>query len=145
MVDMRSLVDKLKSAKISMNEKKKNIIENKEQNKEYTSLISSISALLEDARQRVYTQVNQILVKTYWQIGRRIVEFEQEGEKRAEYGSRLLDNLSCDLTGKYGRGFSRDNLEKMRKLYLLFSKSETLSRKLSWSHYCLIMRLNNAP
>ncbi|RLG13353.1 MAG: hypothetical protein DRN71_04955 [Candidatus Nanohalarchaeota archaeon] len=126
-----------------MNEKKKNLIENEERNKGYTSLISSISVLLEDARQRVYTEVNQILVKTYWQIGRSIVEFEQRGEERAEYGSRLLDNLSCDLTGKYGRGFSMDNLEKMRKFYLLFSKSETLSRKLSWSHYCLIIRLDN--
>jgi len=106
-------------------------------------LISYIGTLLGQARKQVYTQVNQILVNTYWQIGKRIVNYEQKGKQRADYGSRLLDNLSRDLTKLHGNGFSRDNLERMRKFYLTFPNSETLSRKLSWSHYCLIIRLDN--
>ena len=109
----------------------------------YNNLISSIGTLLEDARKTVYSQINQILVKTYWEVGKRVVEYEQEGKARADYGSKLLDNLSKDLTKLYGKGFSRDNLEKMRKFYSTFPNSETLSRKLSWSHYCLVMRLDN--
>jgi predicted nuclease of restriction endonuclease-like (RecB) superfamily len=109
----------------------------------YNNLISSIGTLLEDARKTVYSQINQILVKTYWEVGKRVVEYEQKGKARADYGSKLLDNLSKDLTKLYGKGFSRDNLEKMRKFYSTFPNSETLSRKLSWSHYCLVMRLDN--
>ncbi len=111
--------------------------------KKYDELIKDVGVLLEDARKKVYYEVNQILVKTYWEIGRRIVEFQQQGEQKAEYGSQLLDNFSQDLTKRYGRGFSRDNIEKMRKFYVLFQNSATLSRKLSWSHYCLIMRLED--
>ncbi|MCG2718735.1 MAG: PDDEXK nuclease domain-containing protein [Nanoarchaeota archaeon] len=111
--------------------------------REYTNLITSIGALLEEARKIVYLQINQILVKTYWEVGKRIVEYEQKGKEKAAYGSKLLDTLSKDLIKLYGKGFSRDNLEKMRKFYLTFPNSETLSRKLSWSHYCLVMRLDN--
>jgi len=111
--------------------------------REYNTLISYIGTLLGQARKQVYTQVNQILVNTYWQIGKRIVNYEQKGKQRADYGSRLLDNLSRDLTKLHGNGFSRDNLERMRKFYLTLPNSETLSRKLSWSHYCLIIRLDN--
>ncbi|MDP2907974.1 MAG: PDDEXK nuclease domain-containing protein [Nanoarchaeota archaeon] len=118
---------------------KKEIIEKEK----YNSLISSIGTLLENARKTVYSQINQILVKTYWEIGKRIIEYEQKGKARADYGSKLLDNLSKDLTKLHGKGFSRDNLEKMRKFYTTFPNSETLSRKLSWSHYCLVMRLDN--
>ncbi len=115
----------------------------KSQNKSYGNLIDSVGTLLEEARKDVYYQINQTLVKTYWEIGKMIVEFEQKGEEKAKYGSKLLGKLSQDLTFKYGRGFSQDNLEKMRKFYLAFPNSATLSRKLSWSHYCLIMRLND--
>lgn len=111
--------------------------------KEYSSLISSIGNLLRDARKKVFYQINQTLVQTYWKIGQRILEFEQRGKTRANYGEKLLEKLSLDLTNQFGKGFSRDNLEKMRKFYLLFPKSETLSRKLSWSHYCLILRLED--
>lgn len=68
---------------------------------EYSSLISSIGTLLEQGRKQAYYAVNQILVKTYWEIGRRIVEYEQEGKEKAEYGSALLDNLSRDLVEKF--------------------------------------------
>lgn len=103
--------------------------------KNYHELITSIGALLEQGRRQAYHAVNSILVNTYWEIGKRVVEYEQHGKERAKYGSSLLNILSKDLIEKFGKGFSRDNIEKMRKFYLLFKNSETLSRKLSWSHY----------
>ncbi len=109
----------------------------------YSSLIDSIGSLLEQGRRQAYHAVNEILVRTYWAIGKRIVEYEQGGKEKAEYGSALLNILSKDLTEKFGKGFSRDNLEKMRRIYSLFRNSETLSRKLSWSHYCLLLRIEN--
>ncbi len=117
----------------------KSIIQKRGNN--YTTLLDSIGILLEKARTEVYYQINQTLVRTYWEIGKRIVESEQKGKEKAEYGSGLLDFLSKGLTSRYGRGFSVDNLEKMRKFYLLNLNSAALSRKLSWSHYCLILRL----
>jgi predicted nuclease of restriction endonuclease-like (RecB) superfamily len=114
----------------------------KKSEKGYTQLISGVGLLLEKARKDVYYSINQVLVKTYWEIGRRIVEFEQGGEK-AEYGSGLLDKLSMDLTEGYGKGFSAYNLRKIRSFYLSFRKWATVSPKLSWSHYRLIMRLDD--
>ncbi len=109
----------------------------------YTELINEIGILLRKGRGQVAKSVNTILVQTYWLIGRYIVEFEQGGEEKAEYGSFLFEQLSKDLTQRYGKGFSRSNLLYMRKLYLTFSKSETLSNVLSWSHYFEILRLDN--
>ncbi len=109
--------------------------------KDYNVLLDLVGGLLDKARKDVFYQINQTLVKTYWEIGKRIIEFEQKGEEKAKYGSGLLDLLSTDLTSRFGKGFSIDNLEKMRKFYLLNSNSATLSRKLSWSHYCIILRL----
>jgi len=111
--------------------------------KGYSSLITEIGFLLEQGRKNAYQSVNTILVKTYWEIGKRIVEYEQEGKERADYGSALLNLLSKDLMEKFGKGFSQDNLERMRKFYSLFRNSETVSRKLSWSHYCLLLRIEN--
>src|SRR3989338_3862083 len=111
--------------------------------KGYSSLITEIGFLLEQGRKNAYQAVNTILVKTYWEIGKRIVEYEQEGKERADYGSALLNLLSKDLMEKFGKGFSQDNLERMRKFYSLFRNSETVSRKLSWSHYCLLLRIEN--
>lgn len=82
-------------------------------------------------------------MQTYWLIGRHIVEFEQGGKEKAEYGSFLFEKHAKDLTKQYGRGFSRANLLYMRKLYLTFPKSETLSNVLSWSHYFEILRSDN--
>lgn len=110
---------------------------------DYSVLINSIGSLLEQGRRQAFHAVNTILVQTYWEIGKRIVEYEQKGKEKAEYGSSLLDNLSKDLINKFGKGFSRDNLEKMRRFYNFFKNSETLSRKLSWSHYCLLLRIES--
>ncbi|MEK6852648.1 MAG: DUF1016 N-terminal domain-containing protein, partial [Nanoarchaeota archaeon] len=109
----------------------------------YTHLISSIGQILEEGRRKAIQSINQILVRTYWEIGGQIVEFEQRGNTRATYGSSLLRSLSRDLIEQHGKGFSEDNLEKMRKFYILFKNSETLSRKLSWNHYCILTRIGD--
>lgn len=74
-------------------------------------------------------------MKTYWEIGRQIVEFEQKGKEKADYGERSLKNLGRDLSVKFNRGFSWRNLFYMRRLYLTYPKLQTLSAKLTWSHY----------
>jgi hypothetical protein len=109
----------------------------------YTDLINQIGGLLQKGREQVAKSVNTILVQTYWLIGRHIVEFEQGGKEKAEYGTFLFEQLSKDVTRLYGKGFSRSNLLYMRKLYLTFPKSETLSNVLGWSHYFEILRSDN--
>ncbi len=85
------------------------------------------------------------MTQTYWEIGKRIVEEEQDGENHAKYGKALLKNLSVELTKEFGKGYSEDNLRNMRRFYKTFQKSETLSRKfnLSWSHYIFLSRISN--
>jgi len=100
----------------------------------YDFVLSSMISLLEQARRASARAVNSVIAATYWEIGRRIVEHEQEGEQRASYGSGLLERLSKDLTSRFGRGFSVDGLERMRRFYLVYSPewiSATLLRKLS--------------
>lgn len=109
----------------------------------YDGLISSIGTLLEEARKSVYAQVNQILVKTYWEIGKKIVEYEQKGKEKADYGSELLERLSRDLKLIYGRGFSKSNVYLMRLFYLSYQKFQTVSGKLSWSHYAEILGVSD--
>ncbi len=109
----------------------------------YSDLVDKIGGLLAKGREQAGKAVNTILLQTYWLIGRHIVEFEQGGDVKAEYGSFLFEQLSKDLTRRYGKGFSRSNLLYMRKLYLVFPKSETLSNVLSWSHYFEILRSEN--
>lgn len=113
------------------------------QENKYQGLIEQIGGLLQSGRQKAIQSVNTILVQTYWQIGRYIVEFEQHGNERAEYGTQLFERLSKDLTTAYGKGFSRSNLLYMRKLYLSFQISETLSHKLTWSHYFEILKADS--
>ncbi|GBU24559.1 hypothetical protein R83H12_01193 [Fibrobacteria bacterium R8-3-H12] len=129
-------------------------MKNKAVSKHYDTLISQIGDLLQQGRKQAAYAVNNILVQTYWQIGKYIVEYEQGGSKKSEYGSKLLDHLSKDLTLAYGKGFSRSNLMYIRKLYISFQISETvshqfkkpiLSTKLSWSHYFEILKADNEP
>ena len=105
-------------------------------------ITNQIGNLILEARKQTYRQINTIMVKTYWEIGKTIIK-EQQGNEKAKYGTNLLNNLSKELTKKYGKGFSRDNLENMRKLFLEFPKSETLSRNLSWSHYTTLLRIDD--
>lgn len=106
----------------------------------YNLLIDKIGILLSDGRKKAAQQVNTILVQTYWEVGRHIVEFEQGGNERAEYGTQLFERLSKDLTEAYGKGFGRSNLIYMRKLYISFPISGTLSHVLTWSHYYEILK-----
>jgi predicted nuclease of restriction endonuclease-like (RecB) superfamily len=113
------------------------------QNATYQSLIEQIGSLLQSGKQKAALSVNTILVQTYWQIGRYIVEFEQKGEIKSEYGSQLLDKLSKDLTLSYGKGFSRSNIFQIRHFYIQFQKIQTLSGQLTWSHYSEILKAQN--
>ncbi|WP_181305117.1 YhcG family protein [Rufibacter sp. XAAS-G3-1] len=109
----------------------------------YNGRVKQIGELLEAGRTQAGRAINTILVQTYWQIGKHLVEFEQGGKAKAKYGSELLDRLSKDLTLSYGKGFGRSNLFYMRKLYQAFPNSETLSHQLSWSHYFEILKADN--
>lgn len=97
---------------------------------EYDGLLSGISTLLDQARRAAARTVNSILTATYYEVGRRVVEYEQGGSPRAEYGEALLKRLSKDLTAQHGRGFSRSNLQQMRLFYLGWTICQTMSGKL---------------
>lgn len=109
----------------------------------YHALVDDIGKLLEQGRSQVVKQINTILVDTYWQVGQSIVEYEQAGAIKAEYGKELLIRLSKDLKNKYGKGFSRSNLQYMRLLYDHYPKRQTLSGKLSWSHYVELLSISD--
>jgi len=131
----------------------------------YDLVLNGVAELLESARRASARATNAVMTATYWEIGRRIVELEQGGQQRAEYGKALLRTLAGDLTARFGRGFSVDNLETMRLFYQTYAyaeqeltddKSETASRKftisdiaarfpLPWSHYVLLIRRSRSP
>ncbi len=106
-------------------------------------MIEQIKALLENARQRVAVEVNNTLLNTYWQIGKIIVEDEQQHKDRAEYGKQTLRALSRELTRTYGKGFSVSNLQFMRRFFLAYQNQQTVSVKLSWSHYCELLIISD--
>ena len=109
----------------------------------YQQLIIQIGSLLQSGRQQAAQAVNTILVKTYWLIGQHIVEFEQKGNEKAEYGTQLFERLTKDLTQAYGKGFGRSNLFQIRLFYIKFPIVQTLSGQLTWSHYTEILKANN--
>lgn len=109
----------------------------------YQQLIDRIGECLLQGQQRAFEQVNTLLVETYWQIGQYIVEFEQKGNERAEYGSRLLTQLSRDLKTAYGKGFSRRNVLDMRRFYVSYPKWQMVSAKLGWSHYTELLAISD--
>jgi predicted nuclease of restriction endonuclease-like (RecB) superfamily len=110
---------------------------------EYVRLVSQISDLWEDAKNKAVLAVNTELLDANWQTGQYIVEFEQGGIAKAKYGEQLITNLAKDLTRMRGRGFSRSNLIYMRKFYLTFPKSETVSHQLTWSHYFELLKCDD--
>lgn len=112
-------------------------------NSEYQDLLHHVGETLENGRAKAVAAVNSAAVATYWEIGRDIVEFEQAGSVKAEYGTELLKRLSRDLTDAYGKGFSHSNLVYMRKLYLTYPKSQTLSDFLSWSQYIELLKIDD--
>lgn len=110
------------------------------------NLYNRISKLLKISREKTIRAINTTMVTTYFEIGRLIVEEEQNGKDRATYGKEILKNLSIKLTKEFGKGFSTTNLEQMRKFYKVYGISQTLSEefKLSWSHYLILMRMENS-
>ncbi|MFA5839025.1 MAG: PDDEXK nuclease domain-containing protein [Candidatus Margulisiibacteriota bacterium] len=111
--------------------------------KRYKHLIDSIGQLLQLGRQKAFQQVNNILVQTYWEIGRQIVVFEQDSNRKAEYGSELLDQIAADLKERYGKGFSRSNVFNFRRFYLAYPKIQTVSGFFSWSHLIELISIEN--
>lgn len=106
-------------------------------------MIQEIKELLISARTRVASAVNSELISTYWNIGRIIVTHEQQNNVRAEYGKQTLKELSKTLTNEFGKGFSRSNLQNMRLLYLNYEKCQSVTGKLSWTHYCELLSISD--
>lgn len=109
----------------------------------YQQLLRQISDTYTDGQRKAAQAVNTHLLETYWQIGQYIVEFEQGGDTKAEYGKALLESLSKDLGELHGKGFSRSNLVYMRLFYLKYPISETVSHQLSWSHYVDLLKIED--
>ena len=113
------------------------------QSDSYQRLVGQISETYDRGRIRAMQAVNTQLVETYWEIGRYIVEFEQRGEAKAEYGKGLISKLSQDLTARWGKGFSRSNLVYMRLFYHRYPISQKPSQQLSWSHYVELLKIDD--
>jgi len=110
----------------------------------YQSLLGKISEVYTSGQIRATQAVNAHITETYWQIGHDIVEFEQGGSIRAEYGKRLVVSLARDLSLRHGKGFSRSNVMMMKAFYLAFPKVQTLSGQLSWSHYVELLSIGDS-
>ena len=109
----------------------------------YSQLLDNIGSTLQKARENAIKAINTELVKANWEIGRHIVEFEQQGKEKADYGSALLTNLAKDLKTKYGKGFSKSNIYLCRLFYIKYQKFQTVSGKLSWSHYAELLTVSD--
>lgn len=110
---------------------------------DYSQLLTQISETFVRGRLQALRAVNRELLATYWRVGQHIVEFEQAGQVRAEYGKALIDQLARDLTLRHGKGFSRSNLIRIRQFYLLYPKGATLSHQLSWSHIVELLKIDD--
>ena len=121
----------------------------------YKNLLDKVSNLIEEARRKTVRHINTVITQTYWEIGRLIVEEEQRGEKRAEYGEYLIRRLAKDLTKQFGKGFTERNLWWMKQFYITypklyamrteFEKDEklyALRTQLSWTHFRILMNVN---
>ncbi|OGF44626.1 MAG: hypothetical protein A2231_12910 [Candidatus Firestonebacteria bacterium RIFOXYA2_FULL_40_8] len=105
------------------------------------NLYGRIKEIIESARGNIARAVNNEMIIAYWQIGREIVEEEQKGKSRADYGSRLLASLSAHLSDEFGKGFDESNLRNIRAFYLAYQKRDALRHELSWTHYRILMRI----
>ena len=108
--------------------------------------INEVKEILKNARQKAYTAINSAMVEAYWEIGRRIVEEEQRGKERAEYGKEIIKNLSKELTEEFGKGFGERNIRNIRQFYVLFSdyeKWKSLISKLTWTHIQKVLRVSD--
>lgn len=107
------------------------------------NFVCEIREILVSSREKVARHINNEILLSYWKIGEIIVKYEQNNNIRAVYGQKTLLQLSKVLTAEFGRGFSRSNLQNMRSFYLEYEKSQTLSGKLSWSHYCELLSISD--
>ena len=107
------------------------------------NLLGELRGLIQQARQQAHRAVDLVQVQTCWEVGRHIVEFEQGGKIRAEYGSGLLSRIAETLTAEFGSGFDTSNLRNMRMLFQAFPIRDALRHELSWTHYRLLMRLDD--
>ncbi len=112
-------------------------------NSGFEKMISDIEALVNASKNELAISINKVMTVTYWSIGKYIVEFEQDGNAKAEYGKNLLSTISKELTLRLGKGYSRPNLNNMRKFYLKYSNCQTVSDKLSWSHICELIKIDD--
>jgi predicted nuclease of restriction endonuclease-like (RecB) superfamily len=110
---------------------------------DYQNLLEQISSTYANGRLRAVQAVNVHVAQTYWLVGKQIVEFEQGGKSKAEYGKALIANLARDLSLRHGRGFSRSNLIRFRQFYLAYPNSATLSHQLSWSHIVELLKIDD--
>lgn len=108
-----------------------------------TALYDKVATIISESRHRVHHKVNSELVQTYWSIGKLIVEDEQNGASRAEYGTQVLRSLGVHLSERFGAGFDSSNLRRFRQFFLAFPICDTVCHKLSWSHYRLLIRVKN--
>ncbi len=106
-------------------------------------LADKIVAVIEEGKRQLAININRTIKTTYWNVGRHIVEFEQQGNARAKYGTSLLSNLAKILRARVGRGYSRPNLNNMRKFYLIFPICQ-MSDKLTWSHICELITIEDS-
>ncbi|HAY3535420.1 PDDEXK nuclease domain-containing protein [Elizabethkingia anophelis] len=113
------------------------------------SFINDIQDILESARQKSYAAINTVMLEAYWKVGKRIVDEEQEGRERADYGKYIIRNLSEELTKNFGKGFSERTIREYRQFYMLFPDFQvneiwrTLSAKLTWSHFQKVFKIQN--
>lgn len=116
---------------------------NLKENAVYKELLKNIGNTFRNSRGKIVSTVNSEMLLAYWKIGKHIIDFEQKGSLKAEYGKQLIQNLSKDLSNTLGRGFSRSNLQYMRLLYEYYPKCETLSGELTWSHYIELISVDD--
>lgn len=114
-----------------------------EDNRDYETLVRNIENIVSGSKNKIANTINNTIVETYWNIGKYIIEFEQKGNIKAEYGKQLLSKLSKDLKLRLGKGYSRSNLYNMRKLYELYPIFQPLAGKLSWTNLCEILTISD--
>jgi predicted nuclease of restriction endonuclease-like (RecB) superfamily len=109
----------------------------------YDKLVSQISETYISGKQKAVVAISRQITETYWKVGEHIVEFEQDGKQRAEYGSNLIESLSKDLSLLHGKGFSMSNVKRMRQLYITYPNSAELPHQLSWTHLVELLKISD--
>ncbi len=110
---------------------------------QFQQLFARISSIIEEAKYKIAYSIDNTMVQSYWRIGKEIIEEEQKGQLRAEYGKSIIDNLAKNLSKKYGKGFSTRNLWMIRQFYSTYPNLNALRAELSWTHYRLIMQIDD--